>query len=247
MPDIPGNIVRVQMVFETEPAVEIVTNTFHMRRDHITGNQVDWPVDLVEIVTKVKDKFNGAPGNAAKAALSSITKLTAIHAYTLGQTHPHHATNEGHLTGITGVTGTGSVNPLPFDVSVVVSLRTQDDGETLADPDSGPSPLKQSRGRLYLGVLPAPSVGVNGRFTSAYCTTVADGWAAFLNDLHMMEVGPAGPNGIDRDKLELGVLSRAAGSFRVLRDIVVDDLPDTQRRRSNRQMPNRLTREILQS
>ena len=241
MPNIPENIVRVQMQWETEPAVEIVTNTFHLRRDHVQGNTVDWPVDLLEICNAVKQKISTAPGNGALATLSGITTLKAVHAYTLGQAPPHHATNEAHLTGITGVVGTGSVNPLPFDVALVVSLRTVAPGESLADPETGPSPLKQARGRIYAGVCPAPSVGANGRFTDAYTTLAADGWRNFFSEVHQMTVGP---NDLVQDRMELVVLSKAGGTARRVRDIVIDDLPDTQRRRSNRQVPNRKTRAI---
>lgn len=66
------------------------------------------------------------------------------------------------VDSVVDLDGTATENPLPADVAVVVSLRTN-------------TPTRSGRGRFYLPQLASTALNADGRISSAAVTTLADG------------------------------------------------------------------------
>lgn len=187
---IPENIMRVRISGGWTASTSDMTFLeefnfgFHLLLSHTAGVPIDWDVYTDTVADNVVNKM-GAHFGEMQALISNRTLFNRVDAYHLDTDgHAlHHGS--GQLNPPTGLRGTSTANPLPFEVATAVSLYAYAAGGVGAD-------LRSRRGRFY---LPGPSVGgvgPDGRLT----TTARDGilaWAnAFLNDVQgMHEIGRA--------------------------------------------------------
>lgn len=230
---IPEDIVRVQLLHKLVDGPEMVSNTIHLKRFHEVGNAVEWPANIQEIANKVRDKYLASPIMATLSSAVYFQKVGAYHLSTEAKTL--HKAEAFTAQGLNGTPHTGGGAQLPWDTAAVVSLRTDQPGDFFPDPETGPSPAKRSRGRVFAGVLPVTALAVTGRFSAAYCQQLRDAWIAFLDDLSAMTVG----GGAQPDQMYPVILSKAGNSARRITEVVVDDIPDHQSRRDNKRQPNR--------
>ncbi len=231
---IPEDIIRVQLTHKMNDGPEVVSNTLHLRLNKDIGTPTDWPAHVQEIATKVRDKYIS---NGCLQQLHQSTIFMKATAYHLSAATGKTIDKADSLVGAQGQGQAGGqgTKALPFDVACAVSLRTDVAGEFLADPDTGASPAKRSRGRIFVGTLSTDAMNANtGRFSPVFTQALADVWTAFLNDVMGMTVG----GGASPSTTDCIVLSRAAGTARKITKVVVNDLPDTQQRRSNRLLPS---------
>lgn len=240
MPPVPPDIVRVQLTHEMATQDEVFVNTFHLRRHKVSGLPTDWANDVVTTAVKVRDKY-AAAGRPLKRLPSSIA-LRDVGVYHLRESDGR-ALEVGRATsGVTG--GDGSLPVLPFDVAAVVTLETVVGNEVLLNPETGPNPSRRARGRVYMGPLASGNLTVaTGRWDPGSVSMWLASWEQFFEDVQGMHVGDPG---VADDHWDVVVLSRTAGTARQLTRVSMDDLPDTQRRRSNRQVPNRTRTTITQ-
>jgi len=232
----------VNFIHKLADGPEMVSNTIHLRRNRTEpGGFTDWPANTQEIANKARDKY--LADNRPFFRLANVTTFIKAQAYHLSAAGlTLHKAEAFTPQGLAGQAAQGGGTALPFDVACVVSLRTDTPGDFLSDPDTGPSPAKRSRGRVFTGVIPSTAMAPNGRFSTVFCNLLADEWVNLLQDLDGMTVGGSATP----DSMQVGVLSKAGSNFRRITSIVVDDLPDTQQRRSNKQLPNRFVRPIDQ-
>lgn len=118
----------------------------------------------------------------------------------------------GESLYVTPIAGTSSVDGLPVQTAIVVSLRT-------------PAPGARGRGRMY---LPAPDVGSItqlGRLASTRQQTVADLLRDFFDAWNAASTTEAA-----------GVVSQVGSSVTALNQVRVGNVFDTQRRRRD-QLP----------
>lgn len=109
-------------------------------------------------------------------------------------------------------TGTGTV-PAALQVSIVVSLRTQFVG-------------RSRRGRMY---LPANGygLGTDHQGSSGFIATLAEEWATILGNVNAINL-PGGGNP------SVCVVSQTLNDTAVVNAVIVDSVPDVQRRRANK-------------
>lgn len=114
---------------------------------------------------------------------------------------------------VTTLTGTGSIaNTLPYQVAPTVTFRTA---------------WARHWGRIYLPTPPTTMIDTNGRLTSTYTTSTGTAAKTMLSSLHDAGFYPVVPVGqLDKNSFHalLGITA-----------VVVDDVPDIQRRRRAKQ------------
>jgi len=100
---------------------------------------------------------------------------------------------------------------MPNQICMVVSLRTEHAG-------------RRFRGRMYLPVNASALTLGTAQWTGTQTAIVANTWAAYFNDWN-----GSGDNGT------ISVVSRVgAGEATPVSGVLVDTIPDTQRRRRNK-------------
>lgn len=232
MATIPDDVVRVMYTAKLgDTNSDVAVFGFHMRRNHISGNLVDWPTDVQTIAEKCRDKWNAHI--TQKQWWSSAVVMQTVEAYHLSTAGLSIDKGLAEFTGDDAWAGTGGVS-LPFEVSCCVTLYAYDPTAFAAD-------RARKRGRLYL-----PPFATTQMFaaTGMYGTTNTDGaqyiahaMRSWLEDVDGLLLAGSLPT-VD-DSMQLGVLSRTAGEFHRVTHVGVDNLPDVQRRRQNKLVPSR--------
>ncbi len=172
---VPEDLMRVQITHELADGPELATNTLHLRLDRRTGDATNWAAHVQECANKVFQKYTaeGRPNHL----ISDVARLVRVSAYHLRASDGltiHKADAQGIPIG--GIAGRGTGNVLPYDQAVVVSLRTLEEGEALPDPETGASPLKRSRGRIFFGPISANFLTGQGRLTPTARDAIANSW-----------------------------------------------------------------------
>lgn len=117
-----------------------------------------------------------------------------------------------------------SQTPHPYEVAAVCSLRTA-------------IPTRSGRGRMYLPVNGMPLTAVD-QYGNADLVEIADGMATFFNALNGFTAGFT-------VNLAVAVASHTQGIARPVQTIIVDSLPDIQRRRGNQLSPSNTQTRVL--
>jgi hypothetical protein len=109
------------------------------------------------------------------------------------------------------VAGTNASNPLPMDTAAVQSLRTA-------------TPGRSYRGRMYVPVT--NSLVTNHQFVTTLCSTQANATAAMFSSYNADSAGNY-----------VAVVSRTLASYTKITRVIVDSIPDVQRRREQSLTP----------
>lgn len=117
-----------------------------------------------------------------------------------------------------------SAAPHPYQCAVVCSLRTALSG-------------RRGRGRMYLPCDGA-SMAIAGQYSSGVPPLVATAMQTFFDDVNLEEPSAA-------TAAVLAVRSEADGAYHVVNRIIVDSIPDIQRRRVNQLAATTVAQEDL--
>lgn len=174
----------------------------------------DWAADnLTDIATDVTEWFADVRSAHNQYATLEFVKVNAVGSN--GLQDPGRNTNEWVPTG-TAPTGTAA--PWPFQVTMAVTLDTEQ-VRGLA-----------SRGRMF---VPTGNLGVNndGRVNDTTTNDLAEAAAEFISNLNNQPgVDTQDPRVVIASK---GNTSVANGPMREVTSVRVGNVPDTQRRRRN--------------
>lgn len=157
----------------------------------------------------VLDAFGGvwAVELASQTSGAIVPESCRVHFYPAGSLV---STVTGEDTG-TIAAGTSTVTH-PYQVGLVCSLRT-----ALA--------TRRGRGRMYLPLTGIPLSAGTGQYNGDEIPTIADAMQAFFNAVNNLTVGGS-PVGVV-------VASHADGLVQPVTHIIIDSIPDVQRRRAN--------------
>jgi hypothetical protein len=223
---VPENVVRASIRWNL-PQGEVAVNTIHVWIDHGTGETLDFSGGATQAVAdKVLSHFTSAFG-PIKGRFSSGVSVSRVDAYHLQASTGHTLDKATAIpSSAPAVTGTNAGAMLPPQVSVVASLYGYHIGEYVINN-------KNRRGRIYLPGLGTDQADLFGRFVGS--TAIANAMKAFID-------GVSGDHidsflGFPGGDLVPIVLSRATATKAPIQQIRVDDVFDTQRRRSNALVP----------
>lgn len=222
---IPEDIMYVRLNFALASGgspLEGASVGFHGKRFHRTGNTTDWPADVAEVATKVRDHWvtdmSGYKTYVSNAC--SAVNVEVAHLNTAGKWIDKGTAS---FDGANAWAGSGSEG-LPFQCSVVLSMYGYDAGAFV--------PQRQyKRGRTYW--LP-PTAGVldgDGRLSGSAQANHLSVFSTFFNHVQGLEIGGTTPPATDPDYFDLVVLSATANMATPVRQVGVGRVVDTQRRR----------------
>lgn len=246
MPTYPDELVQVALIHSMVNGPEMAINTFHLRHHHEAGNTFDWATDLPLLATAIRDKYEAA---THWAHYSTQYKFQQAKCSQIGTDGKVTRTAIANSTVTGGKAGTNTNPALPYEVAAVVSIRTDTPGSVVSNPRTGPNPSRQRRGRFYLSGLTSDIMDAtgNGLFDATAITNLGGQLLAFLNNVQGVHVGGLVPPNTNYDWMNLGVASGVSGEFYQADRIVIDRVPDAQRRRRNRQKQTGYTGTIAHS
>lgn len=189
------------------PSGEIWESGFWVEGDAPTSNDLANATAQLWAAQLQAADTSGAMRITLTHCQASVTfDYVRVYSYPAGG--PHAAYIGYHAASIAGTTSDTSV--LPNQICLVVSLRTNNAG-------------RSNRGRMYMP-LNGINLQPNAQLNQAACTAIANGWATCFSDWNA-----SGDNG------QVVVMSRVgAGHTNVVSEVIVDSIPDTQRKRRNK-------------
>lgn len=232
MPTYPAELAAISLVHSLPSGPELMVNTFHVQHRHYTGNTFDWPTALSTLATKARDSWEAS---TIWANLQAGCKFQYAKASQIGTDGKVTATAVANSTVSGGKPGTDSFAALPYEVAMAVTILTTVAGSVVSNPRTGPNPSRQRRGRLYLGgftygVMDASQLGL---FDATKVNAIGAVMSTFFNAIQGTHISDnAGGN---YDYAKFGVASGVSGQFYQAERILIDRVPDSQRRRRNRQ------------
>lgn len=153
--------------------------------------------------------------NALRTYASTGTAWQSVSLYAyIGGSDTAAAVYHKEFTPIAGSAASGQH---PDQVCLVCSLRSS-------------SPTRQGRGRMYLPLTALPLTAGTSQVTSAATGAIAGAMQTFLNSL-------AGTEYDEQATLHPIVYSRSQSLARDIVSVVVNSVPDIQRRRANQLVP----------
>jgi hypothetical protein len=202
--------------------------TFALKRVHHLGDTVDWPTDVGDIAQGVRDAWNADIEPSRFGGLVSGNHVGVYHLGTDGRTIDKGVSA---FEGGSAWVGSGPGATLPWETSIAVTLYG-------FDPVAFTPYASRKRGRFY---LPPMSTNMCSGGAGALDLTNMDALLAqfqsFIQDVNGILLHDYSE--VDRDGVEVGVLSRKGGIFSPVTHLAIDNRFDVQRRRQNRQSPTR--------
>lgn len=197
---IPSNTVRVAFV-GTAPGGEIFNWGFWLNNTTINSE-----ADANTLASSIRDAWITNAGADCRGLILNDTAYTQVRVYAYPSGGPT-ALYVGAATISVG-TGTSTLDSLPLQCAMVVSLHTGFAGRT-------------ARGRLY---LPATGQTLTAhQYGSSQVTAIANDFAAFFNAVNTL-------TGVGSVAV---VSQKGTGNTRAVTSVVVDSRVDVQRRRAN--------------
>lgn len=178
---------------------------------HSVGSQTA----LKTLVDLIVDKWVDHAAERFVEIIPPSAAYTHIRAYSYASGNDGHAqfVAEGNI-GTSQGTGTGST-VIPLQTCMVVSLRTDNPGAS-------------HRGRMYLPAC-ANIMSTNGFFSNSTCDDVGGAAASFFNSVN------------DELDGEVAVISQRLATSTAVTQLQVDNRPDIQRRRADKQVPTHVS------
>ncbi len=210
---VPNNVVRVNIRATVGPSEEIV-HTLHFVRVNTTATE---DPTLQQIANEVRNRWQdiltvfAVDGSTLASLLRTDLLYKTVDAYALSPAGL--ATSQAQALFAGTAKGSSSQVPLPPEVALVVSLKTE-------------MPGRSGRGRLYMGGFDKDALFTGGLVKPVVQDTVVQALATFGNTMKM-------PTGAGTDRLNWVVLSRTKTMVNRIVETRVGDLWDVQRRRQN--------------
>lgn len=201
----PKQVVKVQFLGDCYNQGEEWSTGFYMAP--LSGNAV-LPGNWAQLVSTHWQTFF----TAANTSISSRYRTVSIKANLLNADGKQATNPTQEFFYATPIVGTGAGSPMPPQLSVVASLRT--------DVPRGDA----THGRMYLPGVNA-SVDADARISSTVATNIANGLKTLIDGVN----GQTGGGGL---RVMLAS-SREFGTLRQVSKVLVGNLYDTQRRRRN--------------
>jgi hypothetical protein len=224
------DIARLNIIYQQKDPHEIAVNTVHFQVQPGTGNEFYSAQDLADAAMPAFLTW----WNSVAGVYAAGTKPQRLDAYTLDPV-TLKATGKGTavVPGSISVPGGGA---LPPQVAWALTLYGY-------PPAGWAANRARKRGRIYLGplstiVLDTTGSGNVGRPDTSHRDTVLNASAIWLSSWQNLTLGSSGA--IAR----VGVLSTLDKVVTTLQSISIDDVLDTQRRRSNALIPVRTIHDL---
>lgn len=221
---IPQDMMFVRLNFDLASGgqpLEHAAVGFHGHRFHRTGNPTDWPANIQEVATKVRDKWIGNM-SGYKSRLCTTVSAANVEAYHLYPTGKVQDKGMATFDGANAWAGSASQST-PYQCALVLSMYAYTPGTFV--PNS-----KYLRGRSF---WPPPSpqlLDTDGRLTVSAQSEMLQIFGGFFNDVQGMTIG--GGSGVQEpDYFDLAVLSKTSQNFYPVTQLGVGRVVDTQRRR----------------
>lgn len=214
-PPQPDNLVKITESFSLSGNVEIAEWSTWWELTAEPGSPADWRTALQALAGGAHAAMEGFTTSGFSPALELVFSKASLYG-TDGKVKDEqvHAASPGDWSPSSG-------DSLPWSSALVVGLYTYTPGSFI--PHSA-----RRRGRVFLGPLSTSAIraGESGELGTGLQTTIMNAFSTYLHAIAGTGLGGAWGPPVP------GVLSRVAGQFNHITDLVVDDRLDTQRSRT---------------